>query len=260
MSFASESGHWYTHTGTPAYEVEKAKGGLRPATLRDARKLGLYPSVTGIIREAAQPGLVWWQCDNMAEAAVRVERLVDESRETWLGRVRLEANVLAELARERGTQIHAAIENGFEGLPMGELTSFAIPVMEWVFTEFPEWEVFPERSFAHKLGYGGKIDLALKGKRGWAIIDFKTTDKDLETVKGYESHIMQLAACASGVGADFEETQFINLFVSSVTPGNIRPLVWKTEEADNAWEMFQCLLRYWKFKRNYFPGESHGRL
>jgi len=257
MSIATESGHWYKPDGTPAYEIEKAKGGLRPATLRDARKLGLFPSVTGVIREAAQPGIVWWLNENMAKAAVKVQRLADESEESWLGRIRLEANVLGELARERGTQIHAAIEWGFGGLPMGELAPFAIPVIEWVEKEFPGWETYPEKSFAHNtLGYGGKLDLALNLGDRWAIIDFKTTDKDLAAVKGYESHIMQLAACADGLGVDFSNCFFINLFVSSVTPGEIKPLYWEEGDADNAWQMFLGLLRYWKFKRKYFPGRS----
>ena len=43
MSIATESGHWYQADGTPAYEIKKPGGGMRPATLRDARKLGLLP-------------------------------------------------------------------------------------------------------------------------------------------------------------------------------------------------------------------------
>ena len=37
------SEHWYSRDGRPAYEVESAKGMMRPTTLRDARKLGLVP-------------------------------------------------------------------------------------------------------------------------------------------------------------------------------------------------------------------------
>ena len=49
--FAKESSHWYWPDGRTCYEVERADGkGMRAATLRDARKLGLYPGVTGIIK------------------------------------------------------------------------------------------------------------------------------------------------------------------------------------------------------------------
>ena len=52
MSF--ESGHWYTRDGRPFYEVPRSDGsGMRPATLKDARLLGLYPGVTTILRCAA---------------------------------------------------------------------------------------------------------------------------------------------------------------------------------------------------------------
>ena len=43
-----DTGHWYTKDGAPAYTVE-GKTGVRNTTLRDARKLGLIPSVTTII-------------------------------------------------------------------------------------------------------------------------------------------------------------------------------------------------------------------
>ena len=56
-TFAAESGHWYQADGTPAYEIVGANGKMRPTTLRDARKLNLYPSVTTIIRLMDAPGL-----------------------------------------------------------------------------------------------------------------------------------------------------------------------------------------------------------
>jgi len=57
----SESVHWYTKDGEPAYTIERADGkGFRNTTLRDAKKLGLLPSVTTILGVAAKPGLQNW--------------------------------------------------------------------------------------------------------------------------------------------------------------------------------------------------------
>ena len=55
----SESGHWYTKDGTPAYTT-MGKTGERNTTLRDARKLGLLPSVTTIIGQLSKTGLNTW--------------------------------------------------------------------------------------------------------------------------------------------------------------------------------------------------------
>ena len=53
----SESGHWYDDQGNPAYEIIGANGKQRNTTLRDAKKLGLLPSVTTVLGVAAKPGL-----------------------------------------------------------------------------------------------------------------------------------------------------------------------------------------------------------
>jgi hypothetical protein len=57
---ASESNHWYTRSGVPQYTVEAKKGGPRNTTLRDARAMGLVPSVTTILNIIAKPGLTLW--------------------------------------------------------------------------------------------------------------------------------------------------------------------------------------------------------
>ena len=50
--------HWYLPDRTPFHEVERADGkGLRPVTLRDARKVRAYPSVTNILGVLAKPAL-----------------------------------------------------------------------------------------------------------------------------------------------------------------------------------------------------------
>ena len=54
--------HWYDKDGSPRYEIE-GKTGLRPTTLRDARKHGWVPSVSTIWKDVvAAPGLVSWRC------------------------------------------------------------------------------------------------------------------------------------------------------------------------------------------------------
>ncbi len=108
---ASEASHWYAQDGSPVYEVARAKGdGMRPTTLADARKLNLVPSVTLILGCAAKPGLDVWKLRQMFEVAYTTPRIDGESDDDFYGRVVIESKEKARLAAERGTELHAAIE------------------------------------------------------------------------------------------------------------------------------------------------------
>ncbi len=91
-TIVSESTHWYRTDGTPCYQVPRADGkGLRPTTLRDARKLGLVPSVTGIIRCAAAPQLEAWKRKQLALACLTLPRIEGESADDFMVRAERDA-------------------------------------------------------------------------------------------------------------------------------------------------------------------------
>ena len=154
----SESGHWYHRDGTPCYEIEGKGGKMRPTTLRDARKLGLVPSVTSIIRLAAAPGLVNWQIEQAILASLTLPRVDGETDEQFIARVRKDAAEQALKARERGTQIHAWIQEHFSGVWSDEAKLFIDSLQATLFAETQQewWE--SEASFATDR-YGGKCDL-----------------------------------------------------------------------------------------------------
>jgi hypothetical protein len=115
MIHASESQHWYTRKGEPAYTVKSKDGTNRPATLRDARKMGLVPSVTTIIKCASAPALERWKRDQMMQAALTLPRLDGEAEAAWISRVWTDSGETSRKAAERGTAIHAAIQGAYEG-------------------------------------------------------------------------------------------------------------------------------------------------
>ena len=77
--FKSESGHWYTQEGEPMYTIVGANGKERNTTLRDAKSLGLVPSVTTIIAIAAQPALENWKMNQILKSAITLEKGEDET-------------------------------------------------------------------------------------------------------------------------------------------------------------------------------------
>ena len=67
--------HWYFPDGTPIHEVPRADGkGTRPTSLRDARKLGLFPSVTNVLGVIAKPALDAWKQEQAILAALTLPR------------------------------------------------------------------------------------------------------------------------------------------------------------------------------------------
>lgn len=242
--FATAGGHWYAPDGSPAYTIIGKNGIERPTTLRDARKLGLAPSVTGIIRMAAAPALEKWKRNQVLLAALTLPRRIDEPETAWLARVEQDWQEQGRAAADRGTAIHAGIEQHFRGTPPNE------DVWPWVVVardallakcEPQIWSA--ERSFFCSLGYGGKTDLH---SPEW-VIDVKTKD-GVPDGKLYDEHLMQLAAYRYGLGVHGARCGI--LFVQREIASAVL-IEASDEEVRNAWEMFGALLRYWQCKNGY---------
>lgn len=245
----SESMHWYGRDGSSAYEVIGNNGQNRPATLRDARKLNLVPSVTTIIKSAAAPGLEVWKQQQMMMAALTLPRLDDEPEAAWLDRVIHDSKETGRKAAERGNAIHAACQNFYEGKSWGEYQEHVIGTNEAINAHFGVCSWFAEQSFAHPLGFGGKVDLYCES----AVCDFKTKEfNDASKKLAWDEHCMQLAAYR--VGLDIPKARCANVFVSVTKPGLAIVHEWTEEELAKGWRMFKGLLDYWKAKTGFESG------
>lgn len=253
---ASQSGHWYQDDGRPAYEITGANGKVRPVTLRDARKLNLYPSVTTVMQCAAKPQLERWKVQQGILAALTLPRQNGEDDTVFAARAMEDSKQQSIQAAARGTALHEQIERHFLGRMIdAEYRPFVEPVIAWLREKFPRAEWQPERSFASPTGYGGKVDLYSASPA--VVIDFKTKDfSDPDTVRGYDEQGIQLAAYQHGLGLQRDGDQWPerwNLFVSTRTPGLIVPWGWDADTFDRHWKMFCCLLDYWQADKGYQP-------
>lgn len=248
MTHASESQHWYTKSGEPCYTVTAKAGHQRPATLADARKMGLVPGVSSILGCCAKPGLEIWKIDQAILAALTLPRIDGESSDSFVARVKVDAKETARKAAERGTAVHAAIQGFYEdGIP----TPGYEPHIQGALNAVTEWggdgPWMAERAFAHSLGFGGKVDL--HGTLG-GVIDFKTkefgNDDDLKT---WEEHAMQLAAYRHGLG--LEKARCAIVYVSTTNPGVARLIEIPEVDLAKGWTMFYSLLHYWQAKSTY---------
>jgi hypothetical protein len=254
----SESGHWYARDGSPAYTVLGKNGQPRNTTLRDARSNDLVPSVSGILNVAAKPGLDTWKQQQVLLAALTLPRKTDEPEQEWLERVMMDSKQTGRVAAERGTAIHAIIQEYFEGKVVNEYATMCDAVKEAIDGHFGKLLYVPEVSFAHQLGYGGKADLIARAADNFdgVCIDFKTKEtEDISTVDVYAEHGMQLAAYREGF--KMPKARCANVFVGyKMAGGNVVFTGVKVIEhdpinLDRYWLMFTKLLEFWQLKNNH---------
>lgn len=113
-STSQESSHWYTRDGKALHRMPTADGkATRPTHLGDARKLNLFPSVTGILGVLAKPGLASWKEDQIVLATLRISRKKTETDGDYIDRVKEEAFKQVKDAQDKGTMIHKEIERFF---------------------------------------------------------------------------------------------------------------------------------------------------
>lgn len=247
----AEAGHYYQLDGTPAYKTIGANGNERNTTLRDARKHNLVPSVTQVLKVAANEGLNKWIKSNLLMAAATLPRLEGESADDWIKRVEEDAREQSQNAAALGTSIHASLEKSYQGNDWpAEHDMYVLTTQDAIFNHFGEQAWSAERSFAHPDGFGGKLDLSSDS----VVIDFKTsafdsTKKDSEF--GYDEHLMQLASYSYGLG--IENPRCANVYISTTVPGLVKIKEWSKDDIDRGLKMFLSLLQYWQIKNKYVP-------
>jgi hypothetical protein len=246
-----ESTHWYAKDGSPAYTVTAKNGEPRATTLRDAKKMGLLPSVTTIMKAAASPGLEAWKMNQMMLAALTLPRGEGENEESFIKRIQSDSREHAKMAAERGTAVHAAIERFYEGTIQADSLPYLEAVYKAVNDTFGDLKWAVEKSFAHTsspYGFAGKIDLHSLDGDG-VVIDFKTkefTSETLDKVAGFDENVMQLSAYRTGLVKP--QARCANVFVSVTEPGLVVVKEWTQEELWRGWSMFDALKTFYYAK------------
>jgi len=230
---------------------------MRPTNLRDARKLGLYPSVTSIIK--CVQDFRHYAEQQVVLASLTLPEIEGESADSRMRRILDDAHSHMNEARDTGIAIHnelrkaLARETGY-GYP--ELIN---PVLKQLgklreAMEGDRWEA--EKSFACELGFGGQIDaLMYKGDQVICVVDFKTKQFGLEDLPKkklpYDEHAMQLVAYAYGMGN--VSANLINIFISTSEPGTNIIHQWKPEHNARWFAAFSGLLSYWQHSKDFHP-------
>lgn len=253
---SSEGSHWYTIDGKPAYEVPYAdpKKGFRPTTLADARKLGLLPSVTTILRILHKQSLVDWLIEQSCLAVLTTPKKEGEDLDAFVHRVLHQEKVQdqeSQAARDRGTVIHAALEDLFLGNTVdSELLPWVQPAAEAIRAYGGRYE--PELVVIGP-GYAGKLDLKLETDNTIWLWDWKTTKK-LPERGAWPEHRLQLSAYAYALASiGMPQIGTGNVYISTVEPGKFVVCEHTESWLETYTYGFEPLLKHWQWANNYRP-------
>ncbi|MCE9615068.1 MAG: PD-(D/E)XK nuclease family protein [Lentisphaerae bacterium] len=252
-----KAGHWYGADGTPMHRLPTADGGgERVTTIRDAKRLGLYPSVTSILGILAKPGLENWKLNQMALATLRAPKTEAESTAYWCNRVRDAAFEQVDEAADLGTMIHGALELAMDGKPFDpSLAVYVDPVMAWKEKSGISIVERELRLVNREHGFAGTADVFFRyGANGIGILDYKTRKTEPgKPVGAYENQAMQLAAYAATHWGEAEVGRVLaaNVFISTTEPGRVEVVKHPSIERD--WQAFKMTAALWRYIKGYDP-------
>lgn len=259
--------HWYFPDGTPLHEVPRADGkGTRPTSLRDARKLNLFPSVTNVLGILAKPALDAWKQQQAILAALTLPRNEGESLDDFASRVVTDMQSEVGRAADLGSAVHAAIEGYAQGrwLPEDkEIARLFEPARQWFDAEVTQVHSV-EIAAAHlEFGYAGRVDLVatLKSTGRPTVVDFKTQKTRRDKDGSFKPIIhdtwpLQLEAYRMALAS--RDKGLSNAAIASVVIGSTEPVpvvvkVW--DDADKAafFKAFLAARDLWVWQKNYCP-------
>jgi hypothetical protein len=253
----SQGSHWYSLEGEACHQIAKAKGdGMRNVTVTDARKLGLFPSVTNILSVLAKPGLDKWKLQQVAKAAFNRPPDGKESAEYFTDRIIESAFDQVVDAADFGSRIHDALEKIFEGEPVEEeLLPYVQPTLDW---KREKGLTFTHREITlvnAGEGYAGRCDVIAQGKKGQLVIlDYKTRKtKEGEKITTYDGQGMQLAAYAVAHWGEamLDKVTAANVFISTTEPGRME--VCKHDDLVSEWHAFKAACLLWRKMKGFDP-------
>jgi hypothetical protein len=268
--------HWYTKNGQAMHRVPGKTVAERDTTIADARIMGLLPSVSGITKMWANPGLDRWKQDITIEAALKYATQCDcgdmDVDNKFYAEIRAESNKVAGAAADLGVKIHAAIESAlrFEEwenqsveladgklVELKELVGPALDKLEELGIKIVETEKVVT-SLSH--GYAGQMDLSYVNSDVAGVLDFKSTKtKPTKKIDVRQGQSMQIAAYHHACWSSKDKPHFqpnhqgINLYISTTEIGRVDVVKYDAAELAKQWEGFLSCLTLWRLQNNYDP-------
>lgn len=255
------SEHWYTPMGASAHEIiGKSTGRPRPTNIKDARELGLLPSVTTVLGVVAKPELDKWKQEQITKAAHKhlSSGPVVAEWEVYHGKIIEAAFQQVDDAADLGTRIHKALENALQGLEWDRtLAVYVDATVKRLKADGIVLHAHEVRLASTLFGYAGMTDGAYTRENRRGILDFKTrkTKPEYAEVKPYSGQPTQIAAYhRAHYGPIIQDgSEGCNVFISTTEPGRVEICYYNGTKLTQEFEVFQHILAVWRHLKGYDP-------
>jgi len=217
---SSQGSHWYYPDGREAYEVPSSDGKKQiKTTVTHARKLGLYPSVTTIMKILDKPEIGNWRVERAIKASIASKRNAGERISQFIERIVEIAQSKSKTATNFGGDIHSYMEvllvgKVFDSISIPQATKDALKEYTQKYIKSAECEKTVIGD-----GWAGKFDcsaILTDGRK--CLYDWKTQGtKPARPFNFYKEFIIQLGTYASLGKYDCVRV----LLISSTEPGRI---------------------------------------
>ena len=225
-----QGSHWYYPDGRECFEVPSADGKkMVKTTIVHARKLGLYPSVTTVLKILDKPEIDTWRVERAIKASLASVRRPGERIKQFIARILEVAQSKSKRAMNFGGDLHSYIEglitgNTFDSILIPQATKDAI---KDYFTKNIQSATAEQLAINHELKYAGRKDMDALIGGGTYLYDFKTQGtKPGKPVNFYKEFIIQLGGyslCGSYTGIRC-------MIISSTEPGRVEVKDYTAEE------------------------------
>jgi len=247
------SGHWYDAEGRSAHVILGKNGNERNTTVADARKLGLYPSVTSILGIMDKPQLTNWKIEQAIMSSLTLPKEADETLEAYAKRIVKDSRESTTKAAEHGTRMHECMENILLGRAVSTDETLA-PYIK-TFTEWAEKNV--EKTYWCEkglvgAGYAGRCDAYVKLKGiGDAIIDLKNRKVNPKYDPFYDTDCAQLWAYRAA--SENPKCACVSVVLASNDSTKLTTNVWDEEELYQSGIAFCAMQKVWSWVKGYTP-------
>ena len=248
-----QAGHWYSEKGESAHVIIGANGRERNTTVADARKLGLYPSVTSILSILDKPQLTSWKIEQAIMSSLTLPKEEDETLETYARRVVKDSKESTTKAAEHGTKMHTEMENILLGRAVSRdetLAPYIKTFKEWADSNV-EKTYWCEKALVGA-GYAGRCDAYVKLKGvGDAIVDLKNRKVNPKYEPFYDTDCAQIFAYLSA--SENPKAAGVSIVLASNDSSKIMTKVWDEDELYQAGIAFCAMQKVWAWVKGYTP-------
>ena len=237
--------HYYKPDGTAAHF--EGKGG-KPTTLREARKLNLFPSVTTIVQDVLnKPGLIEWYKRQAILAALTLPRNEGETDASFVDRVLSDSVQEAADAAHFGMAAHHQIEKR-QG-----------PYWDGLLNEMSSGGIVSQREFTQEVGvvgsgWAGRFDILLEVDGLKVLVDFKGREWADKPPRPHDDWIYQLGGYHMALAeAGTFPNQWVSAMFNRAKEGEWHWHVWDEEDINRGCRGFLHMFELWKIIKKYDP-------